>query len=83
MDRIEGHLQLDVNQDEKEFGFVTTQEPSGVRAVVCELHPGLRAVKVRADDGSIEYAVCDKSLVPLYQSATTLDELRRRFPRSQ
>lgn len=73
-------LRLDLNQDEEEFGFGVAEHPSGVRAVVRELRPGLRAVKVEAEDGSVEYAICEDNLRPVYAPARTLEELKRRFP---
>lgn len=76
-------LTTDVTKEEKEFGFGITEERSGTRAVVRELPAGLRAVKVQAEDGTTEYAICDEQLRPLYQPAKSLDELRRRFGRLQ
>ena len=80
MEGVEGRLRLDVSQDEEEFGFEFAEDPSGVRAVVRELRPGLRAVKVEADDGSIEYAICGENLQPVYRPAKTIEELKSRFP---
>lgn len=82
MDGIAGRLQLDVDDEEEDFGFSVAEESSGIRAVVRELRPGLLAVKVRASDGTTEYAVCTEDLHPLYPAAKTLDELRNRFLRS-
>lgn len=73
---------MDVTEHEQDFGFAITEEPSGVRAVVVDLRTGLRAAKVRIDDATTEYAICNVDLRPLYPSARSLDELRARFPRS-
>jgi hypothetical protein len=72
-------LRLDVTDEEHRFGFSLTEEPSGVRAVAHDLGSGLRAVKVQADDGSVEYAVCDSENRQLYRPAKSLAELRDRF----
>jgi len=74
-------LPLDLTEEEKLCGFALTEESSGMRAVVRELPAGLRAVKVQAADGGVEYAVCDQQLQPLYAPAKTLVELRKRFGR--
>ncbi len=72
---------LDITSDEAAFGFRVVDTPEGGRAVA---HIGdLRAVKVRASDGAIEYAVCDAKLQPLYLAARTLKELRDRFARGE
>jgi hypothetical protein len=76
---VQQRLTLDVTREEADFGFRLAEQPSGVRAVVREIRPGLRAVKVRADDGSTEYAICDDELRPVYLPARSLDDLRRRF----
>lgn len=72
---------LEATSAESDFGFGVNESPSGVRALVVPLGDGLRAVKVRADDGSIEYAICDERLQPIYIAAKTLDELDERFRR--
>jgi hypothetical protein len=72
---------LDVTNEEDAFGFTLSEAPSGTRALVVPLPSGLRAVKVRTDDGAIQYVVCDENLQPLYVAATTLDDLRERFAR--
>lgn len=72
---------LQPTEDETAFGFVIHDVPSGERALVMPLSHGLRAVKVLADDGAVEYIVCDDRLEPLYTPAKSLDELRRRFVR--
>jgi hypothetical protein len=61
---------LDVSKEEADFGFDLTGEPAGNRVVARDLRAGLRAVKVRRDEGAIEYAICDDQLRPL----------RSRFP---
>lgn len=80
MDGVENRLLSEVSESEEAFGFGVAEARSGVRAVVRDLGPGLRAVKVRANNGSTEYAICDENLRPIYPPARTLDELRRRFP---
>jgi len=77
---VEDRLRLDMSKDEEDFGFGVSEEASGLRALVRELHPGLRAVKVGTDAGTPEYAICDDDLRPVYLPAKTLDELRTRFP---
>ena len=67
---------LEMTTEEEDFGFGVTLEPSGVRAVVRELRSGLQAVKVLAEDGATEYAICDAQFRPIYPPAKTLDELR-------
>lgn len=67
-----------ITRDEADFGFVVRATAHG-RCVVAALHEGLLAVKARADDGSVEYRVCNADLAQLYTTAASLDELRRRF----
>jgi len=69
----------EVTDEEAAFGFELRESPTGVRAVVRRLGPGLQAVKRRRDDGSIEYAICDERCQPLYSGAASVEELRRRF----
>ena len=71
----------DVTAEEEAFGFEVRESPTGVRAVVRVLDTGLQVVKRRRDDGTIEYAVCDDRCMPLYESATSVDDLKRRFGR--
>jgi hypothetical protein len=70
---------LDLDEAEVMFGFEVKEADTGERLAVVELGSGLRAVKVRSDDGRVEYAVCDAAMTQLYRSAKTLDELRARF----
>lgn len=79
---VQHRLVLELDAVEEAFGFGLAEE-RGVRAVTCELRPGLRAVKVHGDDGAAEYAICTDDLRPVYPSAKSLDELRVRFPGSQ
>jgi len=80
MNGIEEHLTLDLSHDEEEFGFSVAEEPSGIRAALRELRPGLVAVKVRATDGTTEYAICNRyDLRPIYSPAKSLEELQHRF----
>ncbi len=69
----------DITPDEEQCGFTEVEAKSGVRIVLRELRAGLRAVKVRRADGTIEYEVCDEELRPVYSPARSLPELRRRF----
>lgn len=71
-------LRLKVTARERQFGFAYV-ELHGRVCVVARLRPGLFAVKVVRDDGVDEYAVCDEWLRPLYRSAESLRDLRRRF----
>jgi hypothetical protein len=77
----ETRFQLEATKEETDFGFALEESPSGERALVLALANGLRAVKMRAYDGSTEYAVCNDHFEPLYIAAKTLDELRARFRR--
>ncbi|HEY2367019.1 MAG TPA: hypothetical protein VGH87_11575 [Polyangiaceae bacterium] len=70
---------LQPTAEETAFGFGIAVVPSGEQALMMPLPSGLRAVKVIADDGAVEYIVCDEALEPLYTPAKSLDELRRRF----
>jgi hypothetical protein len=79
MNPRERRLALDVTKEEGEFGFGVREEPSGITAVLRDLPVGLCAVKVQAEDGTTEYAICDEGLRPLYRPAKSLTELRRRF----
>jgi hypothetical protein len=69
----------EVSTEEAALGFAETEAGSGVRAIAVSLGDGLRAVKLRAPDGTIQYAVCDERFQPLYTPARTLEELRKRF----
>jgi hypothetical protein len=69
----------DVTPEEEDFGFGLREGPSGIQAVVRELRPGLQAVKVESADGATEYVICDEHFEPIYSSATSLDELHKRF----
>ena len=71
----------DVTANEAVYGFGVEETPTGERVVVARLQNGLRALKVRRDDGSTEYVVTDERLQPLYTVAKSVDELRVRFPR--
>lgn len=70
---------VDVTAEEEAFGFQVRESPSGIRAVVRALDGGLQIVKRRRDDGSIEYTICDSRCTPIYQSSTSLDDLKSRF----
>jgi hypothetical protein len=72
---------LDITSEEAAFGFRVVATPEGQR-VVARIGD-LRAVKVRALDGAIEYVVCDAQLQPMYLAAKTLKELRDRFARGE
>ena len=70
----------EVTIEEASAGFALTNGPSGTQAVVLEVGGGLRVLKVRGNDGSLGYVVCDQDLGQLYPSARSLAELRARFP---
>jgi hypothetical protein len=70
---------VDLTSEESAFGFGVVQSPAGHDALVVSIGGGLRAVKMRAADGTTEYAVCDDRLQPIYVAAKTLNELRERF----
>ena len=72
---------LDITLEEKAFGFRLLDAAEGHRAVA--RMGDLRAVKTRAADGTIEYAVCDARLRPIYIAAKSLKELRDRFARGE
>jgi hypothetical protein len=76
-----GRFLLQPTAEESAFGFGVAESPSGESALIIALPRGLRAVKTLADDGAVEYVVCDDQFEPLYAPAKTLDELRRRFVR--
>jgi hypothetical protein len=71
----------EVTAEEQAFGFEVRESPSGIRAVVRVIDDGLLVVKRRRSDGNVEYAICDKSCMPLYRPAASLAELAKRFPR--
>jgi len=77
----EDRFPLEASKDESALGFAVEETPTGERALVLPLASGLRAVKMRAQDGGTEYAVCNERFEPLYIAAKTLDELRARFHR--
>lgn len=70
---------LEPTREETAFGFELGESPSGARALVARLGAGLVAVKTRAADGSIRYAICDDRFEPLYVPAKTLEELGARY----
>lgn len=78
----EDRFPLDTSPEEEAFGFRVAVSPEGDRVLVAKLGD-LRAVKIRAQDGTIEYAVCDAKLQPIYIAAKTLKELRTRFARGE
>jgi hypothetical protein len=69
----------ELTKDEVEVGFDVLEHKSGEPVIVLRLDGGLRAVKVRLDDGAIAYVVCDDKLHELYPPAVSLDDLRSRF----
>ena len=77
-DRYDSDYPEDVTDSERAAGFERAESPTSTRVVI-QLGRGLRAVKVRNIDGSVEYAICDDHYQPLYHAAKTLDELRQRF----
>ncbi len=69
----------ELTKDEVAVGFDVLEHKTGEHVVVLRLDGGLRAVKVRLDDGATAYVVCDDTLHALYPPAITLEELRSRF----
>jgi hypothetical protein len=76
--RLDSEYPDDVSDSERRVGFERAESATETRVVI-HLGYGLRAVKVRKLDGSVEYAVCNDDYEPLYPPAQTLDELRTRF----
>lgn len=74
-------LHIVVTKEEQDYGFGVVEEPTGVRAVARDVGDGLQAIKVYAEDGSTEYAICDEELRTVGPSARSVEELRRRFPK--
>ncbi len=70
---------IDLTDEEAAFGFEVRESPTGVRVAVRTLAVGLEAVKRVLDDGTVEYAICDKNGQPLYAGARSLAELEKRF----
>lgn len=70
---------LEVTADEVARGFDVLEHVTGTHVVMLRLDGGLRAVKIKTDDGAIAYAICDTNLQPLYGHAASLDELMSRF----
>lgn len=81
LERVSHRLRLALTRSEREFGFGHLVFQARVCAAA-PLGPGLFAVKVTAEDGSPEYAICDIELRALYRPAATLRELQRRFSRA-
>lgn len=68
-----------ITDEEVAAGFDVLEHVSGRAIVSRPVLGGLLAVKIEADDGAVEYVVCDRNLSPLYGPARSLDELERRF----
>ncbi len=79
-------LPHEVTDEEVSAGFAlrsigTSGIGNIILAVTADLARGLRAVKVRREDGEIEYGIWDQaSNVPIYFPARTVGELADRFP---
>jgi hypothetical protein len=71
------------NAQEAEYGFSAVERQTGEVIVRYDLGNGIFAIKVDAEDGSLEYMICDANLTPLYRPAKSLDELRARFGHSK
>ncbi len=69
----------DITPAEVECGFDVREHTTGVRIIIRELRGGLRAVKARTESGATVYEICDDRLTPLYEPATSLGDLKRRF----
>ncbi len=70
---------LEVTADEVSLGFDVLEHATGAQVVMLRLDGGLRAVKIKSDEGHVAYAICDANLQPLYPNASSLDELKARF----
>lgn len=81
IDDVSQRLSLALTRSERDFGFAHVVLQARVCAAA-PLRPGLFAVKVTAEDGSAEYAICDLELRSLYRPAANLRELQRRFSRT-
>jgi hypothetical protein len=60
-------------------GFGVSEEPSGARAVPCELYAGPRTITVEADDDMAECLPSDEQPPPWHPSARSLEVLLARF----
>jgi hypothetical protein len=70
---------VEVTAEEVALGFDVLEHTSGAAVVMLRLDGGLRAVKIKSEDGRVVYAFCDANLQPLYPNASSLDELKSRF----
>ena len=70
---------LEVTAEEVALGFDVLEHVIGTQVVVLRLAGGLRAVKIKSEDGRIAYAICDANLQALYPHASSLEELKTRF----
>lgn len=68
----------DRTAEEAAFGFEVLEHVAHGAIVMAPIGNGLRAVKLRVDDG-VRYAICDDALIMLYEPARSIAELRRRF----
>ena len=68
----------DITDDEAALGFEATEHVECGHVVVARIRSGLFAVKV-LDDGSVRYAICDETMVMLYEPARSLVDLQDRF----
>ncbi len=78
LEEVIHRLTLRVTASERQFGFGYV-ELHGRVCIAARLRPGLFAVKIARAEGVDEYAICDEWLRPLYRSAGSLRDLRRRF----
>jgi hypothetical protein len=69
---------LEVTAEEVALGFDVLEHVTGA-VVVLRLAGGLRAVKIKSEDGQVAYAICDANLQALYPHASSLEELKTRF----
>ena len=67
-----------MTEQEAACGFSVVEHGDGT-LVRIDLGGGIYAVKTTADEGAVEYIICDARLTPLYRSAKTLRELKERF----
>jgi hypothetical protein len=69
----------DITDDECAAGFEIVEHLAHGKMIVAQIGNGLRAVKMRDRDGVVLYAICDDTMIMLYESAHSLFDLRRRF----
>lgn len=71
-------LTSQLTAEEIAFGFEVVEHALHGRMAIAHIGDGLRALKMERD-GIALYAICDASLIVLYEPAHSLFDLRRRF----